>query len=394
MLDTMYPDMSQQQQMPQTMYPEPVARIGRGRAMPPCKVLLIRSFDAPEHYLQRTLVSIAQAHNPMVTELPMFQQLEKGITFVQFPSIECAGQAMEYINQGTMQTPMGKNIHSEFSSRAEVVSRKRPVPPCQFLSFDAPAAKRLDARDCCSTLSPVLCVKTDMTEDELRSFMVPCQAMLIDVLYVHNKNMTFLEFANVDDSTRALLYINSSGYVSPNGVQIDAMYSNRMKIERSDVRRPEVVEPSRCNEFQSQTVIHRNAYSHFNQNQRGSTDNIPHQVELPPTEQGELAPNRIVIVTLRTSQQIMPPTVDYLMVPFSHCGIVEKILVFSKSTEYCQALVQYATIDFARLAMERFQGLILGDYQLEIHFSDRNNLDVAKNSDRARDFTNPWLPEA
>ncbi|RYQ93071.1 hypothetical protein Ahy_B09g099331 isoform C [Arachis hypogaea] len=141
-------------------------------------------------------------------------------------------------------------------------------------------------------------------------------------------------------------------------------------------------------------------------------------------------PNRILLVTIH--HMMYPITVDVLYQVFSPHGSVEKIVTFQKSagalaqaikgiwyhvdsggfnrklhnplvptpltTHYLpwgfQALIQYQSRQHAVVARSTLQGRNIYDgcCQLDIQFSNLDELQVNYNNDRSRDFTNPNLP--
>ncbi|KAK7279812.1 hypothetical protein RJT34_24870 [Clitoria ternatea] len=102
-------------------------------------------------------------------------------------------------------------------------------------------------------------------------------------------------------------------------------------------------------------------------------------------------PNRILLVTVH--HLMYPITVDVLYQVFSPHGSVEKIVTFQKSAGF-QALIQYQTCQSAVVARSTLQGRNIYDgcCQLDIQFSNLDELQVNYNNDRSRDFTNPNLP--
>lgn len=102
-------------------------------------------------------------------------------------------------------------------------------------------------------------------------------------------------------------------------------------------------------------------------------------------------PNRILLVTIH--HMLYPITVDVLHQVFSPHGFVEKIVTFQKSAGF-QALVQYQLRQSAVSARTALQGRNIYDgcCQLDIQFSNLDELQVNYNNDRSRDFTNPNLP--
>ncbi|KAL7262805.1 hypothetical protein ACSBR1_001043 [Camellia fascicularis] len=102
-------------------------------------------------------------------------------------------------------------------------------------------------------------------------------------------------------------------------------------------------------------------------------------------------PNRILLVTIH--HMLYPITVEVLHQVFSPHGFVEKIVTFQKSAGF-QALLQYQLRESAILARNSLQGRNIYDgcCQLDIQFSNLDELQVNYNNERSRDFTNPSLP--
>ncbi|KAG5583352.1 hypothetical protein H5410_053979 [Solanum commersonii] len=102
-------------------------------------------------------------------------------------------------------------------------------------------------------------------------------------------------------------------------------------------------------------------------------------------------PNRILLVSIH--HVLYPITVEVLHQVFSPHGIVEKIVTFQKSAGF-QALIQYELTQTAISARNSLQGRNIYDgcCQLDIQFSNLDELQVSYNNERSRDFTNPNLP--
>ncbi|KAJ8570512.1 hypothetical protein K7X08_037484 [Anisodus acutangulus] len=102
-------------------------------------------------------------------------------------------------------------------------------------------------------------------------------------------------------------------------------------------------------------------------------------------------PNRILLVSIH--HVLYPMTVDVLHQVFSPHGIVEKIVTFQKSAGF-QVLIQYQLLQSADSARNSLQGRNIYDgcCQLDIQFSNLDELQVNYNNERSRDFTNPNLP--
>ncbi|GFP79876.1 polypyrimidine tract-binding protein homolog 3 [Phtheirospermum japonicum] len=102
-------------------------------------------------------------------------------------------------------------------------------------------------------------------------------------------------------------------------------------------------------------------------------------------------PNRILLATIH--HMLYPITVEVLHQVFSPHGFVEKIVTFQKSAGF-QALIQYQSHQSAISARNSLQGRNIYDgcCQLDIQFSNLDELQVNYNNERSRDFTNPSLP--
>lgn len=104
-------------------------------------------------------------------------------------------------------------------------------------------------------------------------------------------------------------------------------------------------------------------------------------------------PNRILLVTINNA--IYPITVDILYQVFGSHGMVEKIVIFSK-TKGLQALIQYNGVQAATSAKESLHGQNIytnGSCQLHIQYSNlTTELTVTANNDRTKDFTKTLPP--
>ncbi|XP_057490397.1 polypyrimidine tract-binding protein homolog 3-like isoform X1 [Actinidia eriantha] len=128
----------------------------------------------------------------------------------------------------------------------------------------------------------------------------------------------------------------------------------------------------------------RNVYVQFSSHQELTT--------MEQNSQGRgNEPNRILLVTIH--HMLYPITVEVLQQVFSSHGLVEKIVTFQKSAGF-QALIQYQLHQSAVSARDSLQGRNIYDgcCQLDIQFSNLDELQVNCNNDRSRDFTNPSLP--
>lgn len=342
---------------------------------PPSRVLLIRSADLFGENLTQALDSVTSG----LGDLPCFSQESKGISFVQFPSVDVASHVMEMINQGSIQTANGRPISAEFSLRAEVQDRKRPLDDGTM-----PAVKRERMVDD-SAPSKVICVKTDQSEDDLLNMLSVTGCSVVNTLLVGGKNMVFVEFASFDESASVLNYVCGSGLQSKTGYNIDAMYSNRQQIVKS--ARPQ-------SGGQQGTGFSQGGGGGGQVNQlTGSVNPLLSNATQQRRPRDEGPANRVILISLRAVSSAPTPTVDNLLPPFSYCGMIEKMIVFSKEPGQCQALVQYMNQEYAQLAVQKYHGTTLGSYNIQVRYSDRPELEVQKNSSMMRDFLNPWLPQ-
>ncbi|KAL8233346.1 hypothetical protein R6Q57_003124 [Mikania cordata] len=128
----------------------------------------------------------------------------------------------------------------------------------------------------------------------------------------------------------------------------------------------------------------RNVYVQFSSHQELTT--------MEQNSQGRVdEPNRILLVTIH--HMLYPITVEVLHQVFSPHGYVEKIVTFQKSAGF-QSLIQFQLRQSAVAARNSLQGRNIYDgcCQLDIQFSNLEELQVNYNNERSRDFTNPSLP--
>ncbi|XP_018676606.2 polypyrimidine tract-binding protein homolog 3 isoform X2 [Musa acuminata AAA Group] len=136
------------------------------------------------------------------------------------------------------------------------------------------------------------------------------------------------------------------------------------------------------------SVRGRNVYIQFSSHQELTTADQNSQGRKGDQDS---QPNRILLVTIH--HMLYPITVEVLHQVFSPYGFVEKIVTFQKSAGF-QALIQYQSRQSALQARSSLQGRNIYDgcCQLDIQFSNLNELQVNYNNERSRDFTNPSLP--
>eukprot|EP00268_Persea_americana_P007880 TRINITY_DN1300_c0_g1_i2.p1 TRINITY_DN1300_c0_g1~~TRINITY_DN1300_c0_g1_i2.p1 ORF type:complete len:449 (+),score=90.26 TRINITY_DN1300_c0_g1_i2:480-1826(+) len=137
------------------------------------------------------------------------------------------------------------------------------------------------------------------------------------------------------------------------------------------------------------SVRGRNVYIQFSSHQELTTMDQSGQARKGGDQDSQ--PNRILLVTIH--HLLYPITVEVLHQVFSPHGFVEKIVTFQKSAG-SQALIQYQSRQSAVQARNALQGRNIYDSccQLDIQFSNLNELQVNYNNERSRDFTNPSLP--
>ncbi|KAF8377191.1 hypothetical protein HHK36_030564 [Tetracentron sinense] len=133
----------------------------------------------------------------------------------------------------------------------------------------------------------------------------------------------------------------------------------------------------------------RNVYLQFSSHQELTT--MDQNSQRTKGGDQDTQPNRILLVTIH--HLLYPVTVEVLHQVFSPHGFVEKIVTFQKSAG-SQALIQYQSRQSAVSARTDLQGRNIYDgcCQLDIQFSNLNELQVNYNNERSRDFTNSSLP--
>ncbi|KNA18626.1 hypothetical protein SOVF_069010 isoform A [Spinacia oleracea] len=157
---------------------------------------------------------------------------------------------------------------------------------------------------------------------------------------------------------------------------------NQALVQMQDVA--SAVSVLQCYTSTQPTIRGRNVYIQFSSHQELTTmDQNTHG-------RGD-EPNRILLVTIH--QAVYPITVDVLHQVFSPHGFVEKVVTFQKTAGF-QALIQYQSRNSAVTARNSLQGRNIYDgcCQLDIQYSNLEELQVNYNNERTRDFTNPNLP--
>nr|XP_043616850.1 polypyrimidine tract-binding protein homolog 3 isoform X2 [Erigeron canadensis] len=157
---------------------------------------------------------------------------------------------------------------------------------------------------------------------------------------------------------------------------------NQALLQMQDV--PSAVSAMQFYANKQPTIRGRNVYVQFSSHQELTT--------VEQTTQGRVdEPNRILLVTIH--HMLYPITVEVLHQVFSPHGYVEKVVTFQKSAGF-QALIQFQSRQSAVAARNSLQGRNIYDgcCQLDIQFSNLEELQVNYNNERSRDFTNPSLP--
>nr|CAD1817973.1 unnamed protein product [Ananas comosus var. bracteatus] len=133
------------------------------------------------------------------------------------------------------------------------------------------------------------------------------------------------------------------------------------------------------------SVRGRNVYLQFSSHQELTT--VDQNSQGRKSDQ-DSQPNRILLVTIH--HMLYPITVEVLHQVFSPHGLWRRSSLFRSF----QALIQYQSRQSAIQARSALQGRNIYDgcCQLDIQFSNLNELQVNYNNDRSRDFTNPSLP--
>eukprot|EP00397_Hematodinium_sp_SG-2012_P045384 GEMP01050954.1.p1 GENE.GEMP01050954.1~~GEMP01050954.1.p1 ORF type:complete len:380 (+),score=87.80 GEMP01050954.1:64-1203(+) len=373
-------------------------------ATPPSCVLCIKTHDMQENELRENLAPFADYR-----DVPIFIQAKKLLAFVQFPSLDQATQCLEFLNGGSLVTAQDKTVTAEYSNRQEVTVRGasdnrqqsgslgslKPIttgmnkrPRDDFHTTSAPpfVAKRpnLMSRTTNGPIngneppSPVLCVKSDLSENELINLLQSLGghegfSSPVDIMSIAGKTMSFVQYQDVRQSSAALKHMNENQYQTPSGLVMAATFSKRHSIQR-DVNREQQHQPQQQ---------HVGFVTGDAPGPKG-----PKKPEAPPS--------KVVIVTLRpVRQQQFQLTLDNILLPFSRFGMVQKIILFSKKdTTDLQALVQYDNLQFAQLARERMDNQIVDSFRVMVRFSERPELNIEHNGERMRDYSNPWLSEA
>jgi hypothetical protein len=124
--------------------------------------------------------------------------------FINSSNWEAHSALLELINSGSISFPTTRSVTAEYSTRTEVNTRKRPMEDTiETVSKRAPMASPIGKVNDIAP-SAVICVKTDQSESEVIQLFNPLGLDLVDTLFVLGKNMVFVEFKNIQESTTAL----------------------------------------------------------------------------------------------------------------------------------------------------------------------------------------------
>lgn len=366
------------------------------------KVLAVKVHDLSEQDLRQAVLSYQDTDN-----FPVFVQAKKQLAFVEFPSIDHSTRCLEYINQGSIMTNNGKTVSAEMSTRQKVtldgeyqkgssngpqfhtsnnirsIVNNNPLAVFNTGSvntgvkrqrdtlfgnngFDS-VPKRMPAigiTDHEVSPSPVLCIKSDLEYEDLHQFLTDLQTnhdlpAFVDLMHINGKTMSFVQYSNVQDSRTVLNHFAGAGYQTPGGVNMVAQFSKRKCIERNDL-------PAHIPKKDLGTPLHIS---------------------------NEAPPSKVLIVTLRPlTGKHMNVTAENMLLPFSRFGIVHKVIVWGKKDKTdLNALVQYSSLDYSQYARENMDGQTIGEFRAQLRYSERAEIDIANNTERMRDFCNPWL---
>lgn len=368
-----------------------------GQVRIPTHVLAIKCHELTEQALRAHL---GQFQN-FSDNYPLFIQNSKQIAFVQFPSVEASQLAHDYINSGAISVPSGRQVTAQYSNRASVtmgnnrsdgntagmmtglsgLKRDHSTmmssgllgtgigPLGQIGSFESPMLAQSNNHN--SEPSPVLCIKTDISEEDMHRFLNELHTSHglpapVEIMRLNSKNMCFVQYDNLLDAKLILEHFQTSQYHTETNTLMAATYSKRRRIERPANR--------------------------TGTTQNSDTAGVTHSGGNKP----EAEPSKVLIVSLRpNSGKSFALTADNFLVPFSKFGMVQKVVVFNNTadSEILRALVQYSMIEYANLAREKMDGQSMGEFRLMVRYSERSELEVTRNSQKMRDFSNPWLEE-
>ncbi|VFQ58505.1 unnamed protein product [Cuscuta campestris] len=165
-----------------------------------------------------------------------------------------------------------------------------------------------------------------------------------------NRNQAFVEFADLNQAINmATYYASSSEPAQIRGKAVYIQYSNRHEIV----------------------------------NNKGPGD----------------VPGNVLLVTIE-GVEASDVSIDVIHLVFSAYGFVHKIATFEKAAGF-QALIQFTDVETAVTAREALDGRCIpryllpehvNDCHLRIAFSAHTDLNIKFQSNRSRDYTNPYLP--
>ncbi|CAH9139298.1 unnamed protein product [Cuscuta epithymum] len=191
----------------------------------------------------------------------------------------------------------------------------------------------------------------ECVEEELIELCKPFGKIVNTKLNVgSNRNQAFVEFADLNQAINmATYYASSSDPAQIRGKAVYIQYSNRHEIV----------------------------------NNKGPGD----------------VPGNVLLVTIE-GVEASDVSIDVIHLVFSAFGFVHKIATFEKAAGF-QALIQFTDVETAVTAREALDGRCIpryllpehiNDCHLRIAFSAHTDLNIKFQSNRSRDYTNPYLP--
>lgn len=198
--------------------------------------------------------------------------------------------------------------------------------------------------------SPVLCIKGDVTEQEFYDMVNSFPRRLPrPVETCWRQTVSFLQYENANESQTVLEYLENNHYASSlTGKPFVCAFSLRKCIDKTEYDGPKV---------------------------------------------DEGVPNKVIMAIFRpqTSDRIILKVEDVIY-SFMLYGMVERIVTFNKRDNTdMQVLVQYSDLKYAILAHEKMNNTFVDTFRVYIKYSQNPEINIDRNTDRTRNFTNPWL---
>lgn len=303
------------------------------------------------------------------------------------------GQGTNFIHSGVKRALDGNMLNNAsavvglpFGNGAKRPNNNGMSSQTQFMPFTSSPPQPVQQGCVANTASPVLCIKGDLAEEEMLVFLQELAQnnelpLPIDLMRVNGKNMCFVQYSSVQDAKNVLDHFSKNEYQTASNTVMMAAFSKRRSIERTAKS--------------GQSII----------NHAGDMGTINSGSHTPSVAKKEADPSKVLIISLKAhGGQHYSLTAENILVPFSRYGMVQKVVVFTKKDkntseilgverEMLQALVQYSTIEYAQLARERMDGQDVGEFRLMVRYSERAEIDVQRNCEKMRDFSNPWLDD-